>query len=90
MSDRYELDELIAHLVRTTRLSPAEVVRVVDDVFGFLDETPEQFVRRRHLALQLEGTVNNAIFTRIAAELAGRRFRAPLLTHRQIRRLIYG
>ena len=90
MSDRNELDELIAYLARTSRLSSAEATRVVDDVLGYLDETAEAFVRRRHLALQAEGVPNSTIFARLGAELAARRFRAPALTQRQIRRLIYG
>lgn len=90
MSERAELDELIAYLARTSHLTPAVAARVVDDVLSFLDETPEQFVRRRHRALQLDGVANSAIFARVAAELPGRRFRSAPLTERQIRRLIYG
>ena len=90
MSDQNELDELIAYLTRTSRLTQAEAARLVDEVLSFLNETPEEFVRRRHLALQAEGVANNIIFTRIGTELARRRFRAPALTERQIRRLVYG
>lgn len=90
MSDRSDLEELIAYLARTSRLTPREALRVVDDVLSFLNETPEEFVRRRHLALQTEGVPNSAIFSRIADELRSRRFRAPALSQRQIRRLIYG
>lgn len=90
MSDRNDLEELIIYLARTSRLTPNEAQRLVDDVLSFLNETPEEFVRRRHLGLQMEGVANSTIFSRIAAELRGRRFRAPALTERQIRRLIYG
>jgi hypothetical protein len=90
MSDPGELQELIAYLARTTRLSPEEARRVVGDVLGFLEETPEDFVRRRHRALQAEGLSNAAIYMRIARELSIWRFRAPPYTERQIRRLIYG
>jgi hypothetical protein len=90
MSDPSELQELIDYLVRTTSLSPGEATRVVDDVLAFLCETPEAFVRRRHLALQAEGLPNAEIFTRITAELRLLRFRAPELSERQIRRIIYG
>jgi hypothetical protein len=90
MSDLSELQELVAYLVRTTRLSPPEAARVVGEVLAFLEETPEAFVRRRHLALQAEGLSNSAIFARIAAELAQWRFRAPEYSERQIRRIIYG
>jgi hypothetical protein len=90
MSDRAELEDLVAYFVRTSRLSRPEAIRLIDEVLSFLDELPEQFIRRRHRALQDEGRANDEIFARIAAELARRRFRAPALTERQIRRIIYG
>jgi hypothetical protein len=90
MSNPEELEELIAYLTRTGRLSGEEVRRVVQEVLGFLDETPEDFVRRRHHVLQGEGLSNASIYIRLAAELSVWRFRAPAYTERQIRRLIYG
>jgi hypothetical protein len=90
MSDLAELDELIAYLVRTSRLSAPEAARLVNEVLSFLADTPEAFIRRRHLALQSQGVANDAIFTQLAAELERLRFRAPPLTARQIRRIIYG
>ena len=67
-----------------------EAARLVDEVLSFLAETPEAFIRRRHLALQAQGFSNDAIFTQLAVELERLRFRAPPLTARQIRRIIYG
>jgi hypothetical protein len=90
MSDLGELQELVTYLVRTSRLTPAEARRVVGEVMAFLDETPDAFIRRRHLALQSEGLSNTAIFSRLAAELSQWRFRAPEYSERQIRRIIYG
>jgi hypothetical protein len=90
MSDLGELQELVTYLVRTSRLTPAEARRVVGEVMAFLDETPDAFIRRRHLALQSEGLSNTAIFTRLVEELARWRFRAPEYSERQIRRIIYG
>lgn len=90
MSNLGELEELIAYLVRTTRLSAAEARHVVGEVLGFLSETPEAFVRRRHRALQAQGLTNDVIFARLAEELERLRFRAPPLTARQIRRIVYG
>ncbi|HWK75410.1 MAG TPA: hypothetical protein VNQ81_14120 [Povalibacter sp.] len=90
MSDQTELDELIAYLVRTTRLTPAEATRVVHEVLSFMDDTPEDFIRRRHRTLQAAGCSNSEIFSRIATELTQRRFRASELSERQIRRIIYG
>jgi hypothetical protein len=90
MSDLDELQELVRYLIRTTRLTPQEVARVVNEVLSFLDETPEAFIRKRHHALQAEGLSNAAIFARLAGELAEWRFRAPEYSERQIRRIIYG
>jgi hypothetical protein len=85
-----ELDELIAYLVRTTRLAPAEASRVVNEVMSFMSETPEVFIRRRHLALQSAGHSNSEIFSRLTTELEQWRFRASGYSERQIRRIIYG
>jgi hypothetical protein len=90
VSDAPELDELVTHLVRTSRLAPAEAAKLVDEVMSFLAEQPEEFVRRRHRALQLEGLANPEIFARLVAELGRWRFRAPAYTERQVRRIIYG
>ena len=85
-----DLADLIEYLAGSSRLTQAEAQRLVTEVLAFLDETPEDFIRRRHLQLQVEGLDNRAIFARLDGELAGRRFRAPALSARQIRRIIYG
>jgi len=85
-----ELSELTDYLARTTRLSTAEATRVVDDVLAFLNETPEHFVRRRHLALQALGYSNHAIYAQLSTDLGRWRFRAAPYSERQIRRMIYG
>jgi hypothetical protein len=90
MSQPTELEDLVAYLVRTSRLTRSEAVRIVGDVLSFLDERPEEFVIRRHRALQGEGLPNGEIFSRLAAELTRWRFRAPAYSERQLRRLIYG
>jgi len=90
MPDPGELEELIGYLARSSRLSPIEARRVVHEVLSFLRETPEDFVRRRHRALRIEGLPNPAIYVRLAAELSAWRFRASAYTERQIRRMIYG
>ena len=90
MTDPGDFQELIDYLARTSRLTPGEAQRVVAEVLSYLQETPEDFVRRRHLALQAEGLPNNTIFMRLAQELAVWRFKAPEYTERQIRRMIYG
>jgi hypothetical protein len=90
MSESVELEDLVAYLVRTSRLTRAEAARVVGDVLSFLDERPEEFVIRRHRTLQGEGLPNGEIFLRLSTELIQWRFRAPAYSERQLRRLIYG
>ncbi len=85
-----DLEELFDHLASTTRLDRKEAVRVVDEVFSFLSETPEAYVVRRHTELQSVPLTNPVIFECIARELEERRFCASPLTLRQIRRIIYG
>lgn len=90
MAEPVELSDLVAYLVRTTRLTPSEAVHVVGEVMSFLNDRPEEFVCRRHRLLQAEGVPNSEIYSRLREELARWRFRAPDYTERQIRRLIYG
>jgi hypothetical protein len=85
-----DLDELVDYLTRTSRLDRHDARRLVDEVLAFLAEQPDEFVRRRHLALQRQGLPNAAIFDRLKAELAHRRFAAPAYSERQLRRIIYG
>lgn len=90
MSDPGELEDLVTYLARSSRLTPDEARRVIETVLTFLDETVEEFVRRRHRALQANGLPNPEIYLQLTAELAARRFRASAYTERQIRRMIYG
>jgi hypothetical protein len=90
MSEPPELEDLIAYLVRTTRLTRAEARRFIGEVLSFLDERPEEFVCRRHRALKGEGLSNSEIFTRLTGELRYWRFRAPAYSERQLRRIVYG
>ena len=83
-------DDLIAHLVRSTPLTPNEAARVVAEVVAYYGEAVPNYVRRRHAELRHRGLTNDRIFDEISAELAARRFAAPPLSHRQLRRLVYG
>ena len=82
--------DLLEHLERTTRLTRAEAERVVADVLEYFSEPLEGFVTRRHAELQADALKNPEIFARLAAELGQRRFAAPELSERQIRRMVYG
>jgi hypothetical protein len=83
-------EELLDHLGRVTRLDRAEASRVVIEVLAYFSESPDEFVTRRHGELRREQLANPAIFERIESEIRTRRFRAPRLSLRQLRRLVYG
>ena len=82
--------EVVARVVASTGLTPAEAARVVQDVVAFHAEPVEDYVRRRHAHLKTYGAKNPEIFARIAEELADRVVAAPRLSERQLRRLVYG
>ena len=82
--------DLLGHLERTTRLTRPELERVVSDVLDYFSEPLERFVARRHVELQADELKNAEIFARILVELGERRFAAPALSERQLRRMVYG
>jgi hypothetical protein len=90
MSDRPDLDDILDYLVRTSRLTRSEAVRVVDEMLSAMNETAEEFIRRRHHALQAQGLSNDEIFPRLQVELGAWRFRVDELSVRQLRRIVYG
>jgi len=85
-----DLQGLLEHLQRSSAIGPGEARRVVEDVLAWCAEDTEAFVRRRHRELRDQGAANPEAFADIARELTTRRVAAPVLSHRQIRRLIYG
>jgi hypothetical protein len=84
------LGDLVEHLVRVAPLTPEQAERVVAEVVAAMGETVEEFVQRRHRELQRDGLANAEIFARLTHELRARRFAAPGLSQRQLRRLVYG
>lgn len=83
-------DELVRHVAATTGLPQATASRVVADVAAYFAETVEDYVRRRHGEMRLMHAKNEEIWPRLAAELGARRFGAPELSERQLRRMVYG
>ena len=82
--------DLVGHVSRSTGLPPGVAARVVADVVAYFAETPPDFVRRRHGELKRRGLTNDQIFRALTDELVHRRFAAPELSERQLRRLVYG
>ena len=91
MTDKPDIQPLINHLCQSSDLTRSQARKAIDEVIAYFSESPDDFVRRRHLEITPEqGLANPAIFKRIEAELSQLVFAAPLLTQRQIRRIIYG
>ena len=82
--------ELIAHLSRTSPLSPGEAARLIAEVIGYFSEPAESYVRRRHGELKARGFTNDHAFHQIAAELQQRLVAPPQFSLRQLRRIVYG
>jgi hypothetical protein len=82
--------ELVERIALTTGLPPAVAGRVIEDIIAWYSESAEEFVRRRHAHLQLYGTRNAEAFRIIVDELKQRPVKAPELSERQVRRIIYG
>ena len=82
--------DLVRHVAASTGLPEATARRVVADVTAYYRETVDEFVKRRHAELKYKNRKNDEIWPLIAAELGSRRFRAPEMSERQLRRLVYG
>jgi hypothetical protein len=89
MPDPFPQD-LARYLAASTGLPQSTAMRVIADVTTYFSETVEEFVQRRHAELQRAQRKNDQIWPVIAAELRQRRFPAPSLSDRQLRRLVYG
>jgi hypothetical protein len=88
MPDPFPQD-LARYLAASTGLPQPTAVRVIADVTTYFGETIEEFVRRRHGELRRRQHKNEEIWPLIAAELGQRRFAAPPMSERQLRRLVY-
>jgi hypothetical protein len=82
--------DVVERVAMSTGLPLNVAARVVGDVLAYYREPAEQFVRRRHAELQAAGKKNPEIFTLIADELRRRLVAAPVLSERQLRRVVYG
>ena len=82
--------DLARYLVASTGIPQPTAVRIIADVATYFNETIEEFVCRRHAELHRRQHKNDEIWPLIAAELGQRRFAAPALSERQLRRIVYG
>ncbi len=88
MHESYPQD-LVRHIAASTGLPEGTAKRVVADIAAYFAETVEEFVCRRHEELKRKQLRNDEIWPRIAAEIGARRFGAPELSGRQLRRIVY-
>jgi hypothetical protein len=82
--------ELVRHVASSTGLPMPVAERVVADVVAYYSETTEQYVRRRHRELKNRDHRNEEIWTVIGGELAARTVAPGPVSHRQLRRIVYG
>ncbi len=90
MITEHDTQDLLDHLCRSAAIEPEKAQQLLREMLHFYNETSNEFMQRRHLELQQQGMNNEEIYTTIQTEVAQRRFAAPAITTRQIRRVIYG
>jgi hypothetical protein len=78
------------HVCETFGLDKGGFDRLFEEFLSHFGSTLEEYIRRRHLELQHEGTKNQEIYSLIMTEVSERRFAAEPLSLRRIRRMIYG
>lgn len=83
-------DHLIRRLCQLYGLDEATAAQIIAELMDAWDQTPADFIERRHQELQRQGLRGDECYATIQEELERRRFKAPALTIRQIRRRIYG
>ena len=84
------ISNLSQHLLDTFDLDKEELHRLFDDILSYFDSTIEEYIQIRHLDLKALGLKNEEIYRKLQQEIERMRFKAPKLSLRQIRRIIYG
>jgi hypothetical protein len=81
---------LFRSLRRTYGISEPVIQQIWEDLLTYHQQTPEEYIRHRHLELQDQGLKNDQIYRLLRKELNQRLFPGPELSIRQVRRIIYG
>jgi len=88
---KIDLDENFRnHLLNSYPVSEDLLDHILEDLGDYFALDVKEYIGIRHQQLQKEGRQNNDIYELIQKELDERRFAAPRLSIRQIRRIIYG
>ena len=90
MNSAFAHQQLLEHLKNQYALSFDQAAHLVQEVLTYFDESYPEFIARRHRELQQLGWDNQKIFKTLPIEIENHRFSVPLLSERQIRRIIYG
>ncbi len=83
-------DQFKNYLLSTYPIDESLLSHLVEDLGEYFSTDVKKFIGLRHQKLQKEGLKNDKIYSQIHEELKERRFAAPELSIRQIRRIIYG
>jgi len=82
--------EFKTYLVSAYPISGDDFDRIIEEFNGFYDVTLNDYIQNRHLELKSDEKKNEEIYELLIEEIKGMRFKAPGLTTRQVRRIIYG
>ncbi len=83
-------EEFKDYIVSAYSISENDFERLMDEVNHFYDYEFQSYIQSRHLKLKENGLNNQEIYQILQKEIKEQRFRAPTLSERQIRRIIYG
>ncbi len=78
------------HLASAHRIPERDFDRIMEEVNSYYDISVNEYIQTRHQQLKSDGSKNEEIYQQILREIEERRFTAPRLTVRQVRRIIYG
>ena len=83
-------DQFKNYLLSAYPVDESLLNHLVEDLGDYFSKDTKEFICLRHQELHNEGLRNSEIYIQIQKELKERRFAAPEMSVRQIRRAIYG
>ncbi|MCP4688528.1 MAG: hypothetical protein GY859_10780 [Desulfobacterales bacterium] len=78
------------YMVSIHPISESDFERLVEDFNSYYDTDVKEYIRSRHFHLKKQGMANEDIYRKLEVEIENRRFKSPVFSTRQIRRIIYG
>lgn len=86
------VDTLYSLKERLEQIIPIETVdvnKLYEELLSFFSESLEEFIGRRHGELHDAGYKNKEIYPKIQEEIKDLLFKGPVLSERQVKRIIY-